>query len=452
MTSPPQAETMSAPKSAPMPPPMSAPRKTLTIVDGVSFIVGIVIGIGIFRMPPLVAGNTDSPTIFMLAWLAGGAAMLIGALCYAEIASTHPDAGGEYHFLRLAYGRRLAILFAWARGTVIQTGAIAYVAFVFGDYAAQIIPLGANGASVWAAVSVIVFTGVNLLGTQPGARTQIVFSTLTLAAVVAVTLAGVASPQAAEIAPSPGGGALGLAMVFVLLTYGGWNEVAYLSGEMKDPKRDMVRIVVIGTVVVTCVYLAINYAYLNVFGFEGLRGSKAVGADLMREVAGDSGALLLAVVVCCAALSTLNATIFTGARAYYALGRDVPLIRRLGVWDERGDNPANAFFVQGAIALTLVVFGAFTRDGFSTMVDYTAPVFWLFLLLVSISLFVFRLRDKAPRPFSVPLYPVLPAVFVCICAYLLYSSLAYTGMGALFGLGVLALGAPLALLSRPPAD
>jgi amino acid transporter len=135
------------------------------------------------------------------------------------------------------------------------------------------------------------------------------------------------------------------------------------------------------------------------------------------------------------------------------LGRDLPLIRRLGVWDERGDNPANAFLLQGAIALVLVFFGALTRDGFSAMVDYTAPVFWFFLLLSALSLFVFRWREPATqRPFSVPLYPLTPAIFVGVCAYLLYSSLAYTGVGALFGIGVVALGAPLAFWSREAAD
>lgn len=428
-----------------------APRKVIGVFDGVVFVVGIVVGVGIFRMPPLVAANTPSETMFLLAWLAGGVAMLIGALCYAELASAHPDAGGEYHFLRLAYGRRVAVLFAWARGTVIQTGAIAYVAFVFGDYAAQVLPLGAGGASIWAALSVVAFTGVNLAGTQPGRRTQIFFSVATFAALAAVTIAGLSASQpAAEAAPpAGGGGALGLAMVFILLTYGGWNEVAYLSGEMRDARRDMVRVAVAGAAAVTALYLAVNFAYLNVFGFEGLRASKAVGADLMRAVAGDAGATILALVICCAALSTLNATIFTGARVYYALGRDLPLIRRLGVWNARGDNPANAFLLQGAIALALVVFGAMTRDGFSTMVDYTAPVFWFFLLLVSLSLFVFRWREPAStRAFTVPLYPITPALFALISGYLLYSSLAYTGFGSLFGIAVLALGLPLVLLGE----
>jgi amino acid transporter len=173
----------------------------------------------------------------------------------------------------------------------------------------------------------------------------------------------------------------------------------------------------------------------------------------MRVISGDWGAVILALIVCVAALSTLNATIFTGARVYYALGRDMPVIRRLGVWDPVRDNPANAFILQGAIALTLVIFGSFTRDGFSAMVDYTAPVFWFFLMLVAISLFVFRMREPAAsRPFSVPLYPILPGIFVAICAYLLYSSLAYTGYGSLFGIAVLALGAPLAFLGKQEAS
>lgn len=427
------------------------PQKTISVLDGVAFIVGVVIGIGIFRMPPLVANNTANETMFMLAWLAGGCAMLIGALCYAELAARHPDAGGEYHFLHKAYGPRLAVFFGWARGTVIQTGAIAYVAFVFGDYAQQILGLGGRGASIWAALSVIAFTAINVMGTQPGRRTQLFFSAATVATVVVVAIAGLAGPSAPP-SPAPAGasGALGLAMVFVLLTYGGWNEVAYLSGEMKDVRRDMVRIVLIGAIVVTGVYLAVNFAYLNTFGFSGLRESKAVGADLMRVISGDAGAVLLALVVCIAALSTLNATIFTGARTYYALGRDMPAIRKLGVWDPVRDNPANAFLLQGAIALALVIFGSFTRDGFTTMVEYTAPVFWFFLMLVAISLFIFRRRETvAERPFSVPLYPVLPGIFVAICAYLLYSSLAYTGYGSLFGLAVLALGAPLAFFAKP---
>jgi basic amino acid/polyamine antiporter, APA family len=159
---------------------------------------------------------------------------------------------------------------------------------------------------------------------------------------------------------------------------------------------------------------------------------------------------VLSFIVCVAALSTINATIFTGARAYYALGRDVPQLIGVGEWDARGGTPLNGLLVQCAIAFALVVLGAVTRDGFQAMVDYTAPVFWLFMLLVSLALFVLRRAEPdRERPFNVPLYPALPALFALTCAGLLYSSLVYTGNGALFGVGVLLAGVPLLFLRRP---
>jgi basic amino acid/polyamine antiporter, APA family len=192
----------------------------------------------------------------------------------------------------------------------------------------------------------------------------------------------------------------------------------------------------------------VNMTYLHLFGMQGLAQSKAIGADFMRHIAGDTGAIALSVIICCAALSTLNATIFTGARVYYALGNDMPMVRRLGVWSEQGDNPPNAFLLQAALSLALVGFGGYTRDGFSAMVDYTAPVFWAFLLLTALSLFILRFRPAAGNNvYRVHLYPLTPAIFVAMCAYLLYASINYTGSGALIGLAVLALGLPLALFA-----
>jgi basic amino acid/polyamine antiporter, APA family len=431
-----------------------APKASLSVLDGVAMMVGIVVGIGIFKTPPLIASNVGSDWAFLGVWLLGGLVTLVGALCYAELAAANPNAGGEYHFLFRAYGRSVATLFAWARGTVVQTGAIAAVAFVFGDYAAQLLPLGPYGPATYAALAVVVLSGLNLVGTPQSARAQLALTVLTLAAVLVVIAAGLlytANAPAAGGAPAPAGsdGALGLAMVFVLLTYGGWNEAAYLSAEVRDVGRNMVRVLVLGTLVLATLYILMALAYLHAFGLEGLRGSQAPAADLMRLAAGERGAVLLALTVCVAALSTLNGTIFTGARVYYALGRDLPVLRPLGVWDPRGLNPVKGILVQAAIALALVVFGAATRDGFQAMVDYTAPVFWLFMLLVGVSLFVLRRRepDRA-LPFRVPLYPLTPILFCLTCVYLLYSSLAYTGVGALVGIAVLLAGTPLLWASQ----
>jgi amino acid transporter len=439
-------------------PAQHAPQPSLSVLDGVTMVVGIIIGVGIFATPSLVAKFAGTEIAFLGIWLVGGALTLVGALCYAELAAAYPHAGGEYHFLSRAYGRALALLFAWARGTVIQTGAIALVAFVYGDYASAVLPLGPYGPAIHAGIAVAVFTGINVAGTLHGKVTQHVFTILDVAALLMLIAAGLviaatsgAPPAAAPANPSGdvSYGLLGLAMVFVLLTYGGWNEAAYLSGEMRNVARNMVRTMGLSVGFVVLIYFLVNWVYLSALGLQGLQNTSTAAADVMRKAFGAPGAAVLSVAVCGAALSTLNATIFTGARVYYALGRDLPDLRLFGVWHPRGENPANAFLLQGAIALALVVMGAFTRDGFKTMVEYTSPIFWLFMLLVAFSLFLFRWRepDRA-LPYRVPLYPLTPIVFIATCAWMLYSSLVYTGIGALVGVAVLLAGTPLLLLHR----
>ena len=184
-------------------------------------------------------------------------------------------------------------------------------------------------------------------------------------------------------------------------------------------------------------------------GFEGLQKSSAIAADVMQAAFGPSGATLIALFVCGSAISTLNATIFTGARVYYARGRDLPGLKFFGAWSARGENPSHAFLLQGAIALVLVGLGAVSRNGFKTMVEYTSPVFWLFMTMIAASIFIFRRRDPGRvLAYRVPFYPLTPILFTATCVYMLYSSLAYTGMGALFGMGALLAGTPLLLLVR----
>ncbi len=432
----------------------TAPKPSLSVFDGIAITVGIVIGIGIFKTPPLVAANVESEVGFIGLWLLGGLMTLIGALVYAELAAAYPSTGGEYHFLSRALGRSTGFMFAWARISVIQTGAIALVGFVFGDYAQELFSLGPYGPAIYAALALLALTVINVIGTHQSTVSQNFFTVLTVSAIALVIVAGLSAsvgPTPAPPAPAVGGsgGAIGLAMVFILLTYGGWNEAAYISGEVRDVGRNMIRILLLGTEIIVAVYLLTNFAYLHVLGLEGLRGRGAVAADLMRLTLGPAGAIVLSLVICFAALSTLNATIFTGARVYHALGRDLPSLEGLGLWNRHGNNPRNAVILQSVIALALIIFGAMTREGFQAMVDYTAPVFWLFLLLVGISFFVLRHREpETDRPFKVPFYPITPILFCLTCAYLLYSSVAYTQFGALIGIAVLLLGMPLLLLIR----
>jgi amino acid transporter len=429
----------------------SAPRPTLAWGDAVALIVGIVIGAGIFETPALVAANSSSAEMLLLTWLVGGGVSVIGALCYAELATTYPSVGGVYDYLKRAFGSSVAFLFAWARMTVIQTGSIALLAFVFGDYTAQLLPLGPYAASIYAALAIASLTALNIIGLQVGKRTQ---NWLTLAKVLGLILvigAGLlfTAPNAAPASTTSTQGNWGLAMLFVLLSYGGWNEAAYISAEIRDVKRNMVRALLWGIGIITTIYLLINLAFLHGLGLTGMANSKAVAADLLRGTFGNAGAIFISFLIAISTLGATNATIFTGARTNFALGQDFSLFRFLGRWQSRPSSPIPAFLLQGAIALALIALGTITRKGFETMVEFTAPIFWFFFLLTGISLFVLRRRDATrSRPFQVPFYPVTPLVFCAVCAYLLYSSLAYTGLGATVGIAVVALGIPVLLWDR----
>ena len=439
---------------------VAAPKPTLRVTDSVALIVGIVVGAGIFRTPSLVAAHTGSASSMLLAWLMGGVISLIGALCYAELASTYPHAGGDYHYLRRAFGKDLAFLFAWARLTVIPTGSIALLAFVFGDYASQLLRLGDYSPSIYAALVVATLTGLNIIGIQQGKWTQNLLTILEVLGLLLVIITGLTlvSPAASvtpaeQISNQSSSGALsanwGLAMVFVLLTYGGWNEAAYISAELRGSRRNIMRALLWSILSITGLYMLANAAYLHGLGLYATAQSEAVAADLMRQAGGEPAAQLISVLIAISALTSANATTLMGARTNYAMGRDFRLFALLGRWDERAGTPTNALLAQGAIAMALVLLGTLTRKGFETMVEYTAPVFWLFFLLTGASLFILRRREpEAPRPSRVPLYPLTPFLFCITSAYLFYSSVAYTGLGALVGLAVLAVGAVVLLPMR----
>jgi basic amino acid/polyamine antiporter, APA family len=428
------------------------PLEQLSVFDGIVLICGMVIGAGIFKAPSIVAANTSSAAEFLFAWILGGAVSLCGALVYTELAVRYPETGGEYAFLSRGWGRGVGFVFAWARMTVIQTGAIAAVAFVFGDYASEILRLGEKSSSIYAAIAVAGLTALNVAGTVESKLLQRAMQIALFGGLLFIAVAGLfANAPAAAPAPS-GGGSFGLAMIFVLLTYGGWNEAAYLAGEVRDARRNMTRVLIGGIVTVTVLYLLVNIGYLIALGLGGMKASKAVAVDVVRAVAGEKGAVLVAIIVCLAALTTINAAIFTGARTSYALGRDFALLGRLGAWRAAGSTPANALLLQGAITLVLVWAGSLTLDGFSAMVAYTAPVFWTFFYLSGTTLFLFRERASERPAFRTPLYPHIPLAFCVMCAYMLYSSIDYIrnpdfgpsfGAAVFAGLIVMAAGVPL---------
>ena len=419
----------------------------LSIVDGIAIVAGMVIGPGIFKTPAIVAANSGDSQTTLLLWLLGGAISLMGALCYAELASTFPHKGGEYHFLYRSFGEKVSFLFAWARMTVIQTGSMAMLSFLIGDYASQVVNLGNYSSSYYAAFTIILLTMINVKGMRQSSILQKTLMAGILMGLFFIIITGTglaAKTMAATERFSSGNAIYGRAMIFVLLTYGGWNEAAYLSAEISSARGAMARVLFYSIGLITTVYLLANYSFLHGLGYKDVIESEAVAADLMQFAWGTTGAKILSAVVAIAALSTVNAVIITGARTNYALGKDFKIFKFLAQWKESGSTPVNALFLQAAIALLLVALGTGMRSGFITMVEYTAPVFWFFFLLVGASVFILRYKEPAAnRPFRVPLYPIPPILFTLAAAYMLQSSLAYTGVGALVGVTVLIAGAPM---------
>ena len=429
------------------------PQHLLNPLGAVALIVGIVIGAGIFKTPSMVAGIAGDVGWVIAIWLVGALVSLMGALCYAELCTAYPHAGGDYHFLHRAFGRHVSFLYAWARATVINTGSIALLAFVFGDYFSQVWSWGENGNAYWAFTIVLALTAINVLGVNASARVQMVLTAFEVLGLIAVVVAGFAVDSATPSAPAafsstPPMAMMGLCLVFVLLTFGGWNEAAYVSAELKGGSRTMVRVIVISMLLLTLIYILVNLALLHGLGLKGLADSKTAAADLLGLAFGPWAQKALGLFVAIAALTSINATMVVGARTSFALGRDWHSLSALGQWQSQTGSPTRAYLFQAAISIALIALGTQEADGFSAMVEFTAPVFWGFLCLVGLSLFWLRWRDpQTPRPFKVPLYPLTPAVFCLACAYLTYSSIGYAISQnaihvALFLLlsGVLALG------------
>jgi amino acid transporter len=455
----------------------AAGRPRLGLSDAVSLVVGVVIGAGIFETVPLIFSNVASPGAGLACFALGGALSLVGACCYAELASTYPRAGGDYVYLTRAFGPLMGFWFAWSQLALILTASIGMMAYVFADYAAAIFSFGERTGALVAASAVLVLTALNAASVTVGKTTQnlLTFSkVIGLAAVVCAGFALSTTPAPASAPPVVGSSpaaSLGLAMILVLYTYGGWNDAAFVAAEVKDTKRDVARALLIGTALITLIYLLVNAAFLVGLGFEGVRGSRAVAADLLEAALGPAGRTAISVLVMVSALGAANALVFMGARVHASLGRDYAGLGALGRWQRASGSPLWALAVQAAIAVLLIVLAGLGagralvdrvlsvvgvagapwagHGGFDTLLRCSAPVFWFFFLMTGLSLFVLRVKDRdLPRPFRVPLFPVTPLVFCLTSAWMLYSSVEYAGRLAFLSVPFLLAGLPFYFTRR----
>ncbi len=291
------------------------PERRLSLFDTTSMIVGIIIGSGLYETTPVIAANVPDVAWLMLGWLLGGAFSLVGSLCYAELATTYPADGGDYVYLSRAFGRAVGFMFAWAQLWVIRPGSIGAMTYVFGRYATQLHPLGPYSFTIYAASAVVIISGINILGVHAGKWTQNALTTTKLLGLSIVIVVGF-SHQApiAEAAPSAAGALhfnIGLALILVVFTYGGWNDIAYAAAEVRNPQRNILRALLLGVLAVATVYIGVNLAFVHALGLSGFASSRAVAGDVAMLGLGEWGRRGIAVLICISTLGAINGMIFT---------------------------------------------------------------------------------------------------------------------------------------------
>jgi basic amino acid/polyamine antiporter, APA family len=429
----------------------AAPKRELTLFDSTSLIVGIIVGAGIYQMAPAIARGGGSAGGMLVLWLAGGFISLCGALSYAELATAYPQEGGDYVYLTRAYGNWAGFLFGWLQTVIVRPGDIAVMAFAFATYARTIFdpfagPHSAYTLKFYAALAVVALTLINILGVRQGKWTQNILTLAKVLGLSGIVVVALLAPHKdatfPKIDPFP---PASLALIFVMFTFGGWNEMAYVAAEVKNPSRNIFRALLLGTLAVTALYLLVNCGFLLALQYPGLATSEAVAVDAISTRFPDVGGRLIAVLVSLSALGAANGLIFAGARISYAVGKDHQVFRMLGAWDARTGTPVRALAVQGIIAILVIL----TLGGFGDSVLYTAAPVYLFYLATSLAVGVLRFREpQTQRPYRVWGFPVTSLLFAACCVFLARSAIVYRPHVALAALGILLLGLPLYWRSR----
>lgn len=403
---------------------VKAPSRQFGLWDGSAVIIGIVVGAGIYETSPQIAASLPGPAWLVPVWIVGALICMLGALCYAEIVTRLPRAGGDYAYLTAAYGPRLGFLFAWAEFWIMRPAHIGAIAFIFSHYANAV--SGYDNLITPAVMAVIGLTGVHLLGVRGGRWTQNLLAVVKLLSLLALAAAGLIWAEPPEEAPVlTADGDLVLAIILVLFTYGGWSHIAYIAVEVREPERNILRSLLLGIGSVGLIYVLVNLAFMHTLGFSGMANADSVAADMLGRVMGSTGATVISLLICLSCLGNINGMILTGSRILYAVGCDHPGFAWLGRWHGRLDAPVAALLLQMTIAVALVVLLGSSGRGFERLVIFSTPLFWAFFTLVALALFVFRKRSSAPAGYRAPLYPVLPGLFVLFCAGMFAVSLDY---------------------------
>jgi amino acid transporter len=423
------------------------PSRQLSLWDTTSIIVGIIIGSSIYEISPTVAAAAEGWTesfvsgpwqsraatgVMLGVWLLGGLIALLGAMCYAELATAHPRAGGTYAFLAEAFGKTFGFAFAWVEFWIVRPGNVGAVAFVLARYAATLLPdnVGKHPQTplATAAAAVIVLSVINALGVRAGKWTQNALTAVKVAGLVAIIATALTlrpdPPDISGAAQSPP--PISLALILVMFAYGGWSDMSFVAAEVREPRKNIFRALLLGTATVTAIYLAINQAFIVAMGLDGLTSSSAIAADVLSRRFGALGSTAISLLVVISCLGAINGMIFTGARVFYALGTEHPTFRWLGAWNRSRGVPLRSLVVQTLVMLALVIAFGRGHGGFNRLVVFTGPFYWGFFAMVGIALMVLRLRGGGETgTYRVPLFPLTPLLFFATSGLMVVAAMQY---------------------------
>ena len=414
-------------------------------------VIGGIIGAGIFLSPGNVAQRLDTPLLVLAAWGAGGLIALAGAFSYAELGAIFPKAGGQYVYLRDGLHPLAGFMYGWALLLVIETGAIAAVAIIFASYALRIVG-GPDGARVPLAIAAIVLLSIiNYLGVKPGSRVLNVLVLLKVAALAILIGAGFAAAghpgwwtdaRVTAAAAQPTLVAFGAALVPILFSYGGWQSANYVGEEIADPKRNLPRALIAGTLAVVVIYVMVNVVYLRALGLEGLATSPAPAAEAARRTFGAYGDVFVSSAIAISTFGFLNLSILAPTRVYYAMAADRLFVPALAALHPRYATPSLAIIVQSTWSCILALTGSY-----DSLLNYVVFADWIFFGLTVLTVLMFRrslpLSARAPDTFRAPGYPVVQIAFVAIAAAVVASTIGAAPAAAAKGAALIALGIPV---------
>ena len=434
------------------PEPSAGLARRLGAFDATMIVMGGIVGAGIFMNPSVVARQVHTPTLILGAWAVGGAIALIGAFVYAELAVLRPSVGGQYAYLRDAYHPLVAFLYGWTLLLVVQTGGMAAVAMTFGNYFRELSGVSVP-TSVLAVITLAVLTVINCLGVRAGSNVQsalMVMKALAIIALVTVGWIAVGSPGAPSV-PAPATtrsplAAFGAAMVPVMFAYGGWQTASFVSGELRDPRRDLARGMLAGVIGVIVLYLAVNLVCLRALGPAGLAATSTPASDVMRLALGPRGAQLIAAGIAISAVGFLSQGMLTAPRVYYAMARDGLFFARVGWLDPRTQAPSVAIVLQGVWAVVIVLSGKYEQ-----ILNYVVAIDALFFGLTGAALIVFRRRARVASgraveersTFRTPGHPWTTLVFVATISVIAVSTVVQFPTSAGIGVMILLAGVPV---------